>query len=482
MERMHSLLKRQLRKLFGSEAGLAPEVARLVEVVEESYRYFDSDRELLHRSMELSSEELTEANTEIRAVLQSIPDLIVKIKADGQMQPLKSLASTTSGEVAPASGFDRWLGAGNLTEIPVVEVRDQFAHWLKVVLEEKRPATFSYATGNPPALAYFEVRFVPLVEGQSVIAIIRNVTERRQAEAEHVRLNRELIEASRLAGMAEVATGVLHNVGNVLNSVNVSALLVHDLVRRSKVARLGDSAALLREHADDLSRFLTENPRGRILPAFLVQLAEHLMSEREGILEELSLLARNVEHIKEIVALQQNYAKVSGVTEVLSPIEVIEDVLRMNEAGFLRHGIQVVREFADVPPITIDRHKVMQVLVNLVRNAKHALQDGRRPDKRLRVRIHRPGPDRIAIEIEDNGVGIAPENLTRIFGHGFTTKRDGHGFGLHSGALAAKELGGALRVTSDGLGTGACFTLELPAPARSPVSAESSPASTGKAA
>ena len=62
----------------------------------------------------------------------------------------------------------------------------------------------------------------------------------------------------------------------------------------------------------------------------------------------------------------------------------------------------------------------------------------------------------------DNGIGIPADNLTRIFGHGFTTRKEGHGFGLHSGALAAKELGGALTVESDGPGKGATFTLEFP--------------------
>jgi signal transduction histidine kinase len=68
----------------------------------------------------------------------------------------------------------------------------------------------------------------------------------------------------------------------------------------------------------------------------------------------------------------------------------------------------------------------------------------------------------VAIIVRDNGVGILPENLTRIFGHGFTTKKDGHGFGLHSGALAAKQMNGALSVQSAGPGKGAAFTLELP--------------------
>ncbi len=130
-----------------------------------------------------------------------------------------------------------------------------------------------------------------------------------------------------------------------------------------------------------------------------------------------------------------------------------------------QHGVEIIREFADVPPFNTDKHRVLQILVNLLRNAKHACQDSERTDKRLTVRITNEG-DRIRVSVNDNGIGIPPENLTRIFNHGFTTKKDGHGFGLHSGALAATELGGSLTAHSDGAGCGATFTLELPVPAK----------------
>jgi C4-dicarboxylate-specific signal transduction histidine kinase len=106
---------------------------------------------------------------------------------------------------------------------------------------------------------------------------------------------------------------------------------------------------------------------------------------------------------------------------------------------------------------------VLQILVNLIRNAKYACDEAGRPDKRLSMRVTK-GDELVRIAVRDNGIGIPPENLTRIFGHGFTTKKDGHGFGLHSGALAAKELGGSLTAHSDGVGRGATFTLELPLP------------------
>jgi C4-dicarboxylate-specific signal transduction histidine kinase len=141
--------------------------------------------------------------------------------------------------------------------------------------------------------------------------------------------------------------------------------------------------------------------------------------------------------------------------------ELIEDVLRLTGSGFERHGIKTAMEFdTRLPEISVDRHKVLQILINLIRNAKQACKNSPQPDKQLTVRA-RASDSRLSISVIDNGVGIPKENLTRIFAHGFTTRQNGHGFGLHSSALAAKELGGKLLVCSDGPGRGAMFTLEL---------------------
>ena len=164
--------------------------------------------------------------------------------------------------------------------------------------------------------------------------------------------------------------------------------------------------------------------------------------------------------------MQQGLAKVSCAVETLSMVEMVEDALRMNASSFARHDIQVIKDFENIPPVTVEKHKVLQILVNLVRNAKQACDEAAPLEKRLTLRLTQ-GNDRVRVAVSDNGTGIAAENLTRIFGHGFTTKKDGHGFGLHSSALAAKAMGGSLTVHSDGPGCGSRFTLELPAPANS---------------
>jgi len=320
---------------------------------------------------------------------------------------------------------------------------------------------------------------VVLVENGQPLAvrgIYLDVTEQKQAADELDQLNRRLIETSRQVGMAEVATGVLHNVGNVLNSVNVSTNLVIDRLLESRVASLPKLAALFEENAADLGRFFTRDPRGRQVPAYLVSLAKHLGEERISVLAELEGLRKHIDHVKDIVAMQQSYAQVSGVIETVSPAQLVEDALHLNAGVLAKHGVKICREFGPVPSFAVEKHKVLQILVNLIRNAKHAMDEARSENKRLCVRITAPDDARVRIEVIDNGVGIRPENLTRIFQHGFTTRKGGHGFGLHSGALAAKELGGCLTVHSDGPGTGATFALELP------LSRQSSEPSTAPAA
>jgi signal transduction histidine kinase len=301
-----------------------------------------------------------------------------------------------------------------------------------------------------------------------VVGTAQDITERKQAEAELEGVHRKLMDLSRQAGMAEVATGVLHNVGNVLNSVNVSTMVISERLGKSRVAHLANACALLREHAHDLGGFLTKDPKGQKLPAFLSTLAERLAVEQEELVAEAEGLAKNIAHIKDIVAVQQSYAKVSGVIESLVAHELVADALEMNGAAFTRHGVKVIEDFAEVPLVRVDKHKVLQILINVIRNAKYAVSESPRLDKQIRVRISQTDDEHVQISIADNGVGIAPANLSRIFAHGFTTKTDGHGFGLHSAALAATEMGGTLAARSDGLGHGATFILTLPIGSASP--------------
>ncbi len=291
--------------------------------------------------------------------------------------------------------------------------------------------------------------------------ISKDITALKEAEGKLEQVHRQLVDASRQAGMAEVATSVLHNVGNVLNSVNVSSSVIADKIRKSRASSLTKVVALIKEHESNLGDFFANDAKGKQLPAYLASLATHLEKEQNEIMEEVKSLAGNIMHIKDIVTTQQNYAKTVGVVENLPVAGLVEDALQLNKGALTRHNIKIVRDFADVPPVITEKHKVLQILVNLIRNAKYACDDLGTGDKQITLRVSN-GDGRVKISVIDNGIGIAPENLTRIFNHGFTTRKEGHGFGLHNGAIVAKELGGALSASSEGTGRGATFTLELP--------------------
>ncbi|MCC7373359.1 MAG: PAS domain-containing protein [Verrucomicrobiales bacterium] len=299
----------------------------------------------------------------------------------------------------------------------------------------------------------------------AIRGIFLDITPEVLAAEDLKKLNQRLVETSRFAGMAEVATGILHNVGNVLNSVSVSANLVRDRLKGSRIQNLSRATTMLREQegAGSLLEFLATDPRGKRLPEYLFSLSEHLNNEHAGILDEVCQLGTNVEHIKEIVARQQGYAKVAGAFEDLHPAELIEDAFRINATAFERHHIEVIRDIApNLPRVHVDRHKVLQILINLLRNAKDAIESVSHSERRLYLKAEHASDGQVAIRIRDTGIGIAAYDLTRIFQHGFTTKKGGHGFGLHSGANAAREIGGRLSAFSEGTGKGAEFTLELP--------------------
>jgi signal transduction histidine kinase len=277
-----------------------------------------------------------------------------------------------------------------------------------------------------------------------MLVIARNISERRRAEAERQDLQMQLVQASRRAGMADVAASMLHNVGNVLNSLNVSADLVSNTIRRSLIGDVGRIATMLQAHAQAVGDYLTSDPKGQQIPSYLAGLADHLAQEQASILEELDSLNSKIEHIGQIIGMQQDLTRVGKVREPVRPAELMEEARAINSAALERHRIEVVREYARIPQIVADKHLVLQILVNLISNAKYAMLawEGRPHRLTLRVGLAEDRQGFVRLQVQDTGVGIKPEHLSHIFAQGFTTRRDGHGLGLHSGALAAKVMGG----------------------------------------
>ena len=280
----------------------------------------------------------------------------------------------------------------------------------------------------------------------------------------------ELLDSARQAGMAEIATNVLHNVGNVLNSVNISADIVTRKLRSSKALGLGKAMQLINEHKADLGTFLTDDAKGKLLPDYLNQLVDAIAVEQQGMTDELGQLSKSVDHIKDIVATQQSYAGASTLLEPVHISALMEDALRMNAGALSRHNVTVVKEYGQVPEVMADKHRLLLIMVNLISNAKYAMSNLTDRARQMTLEVKQLEDNTLQISVKDEGEGIPAENMTRIFTHGFTTRKEGHGFGLHSCALAAVEMHGQLSAHSDGPGLGAVFTLTIPLnPAGSPL-------------
>lgn len=274
-------------------------------------------------------------------------------------------------------------------------------------------------------------------------------------------INERIGEISRSAGMAEVASGVLHNVGNVLNSVNVSASMLRENIRKTKAGNLAKVVSMLEENKDNMAEYIANDKKGKQIPVFLHLLSGQLDSEKKNMLEELDELSNSIDHIKNVISMQQSYAGSYGVREKVSIPDLVEDAIKINQEGMLRKGVEIVKEYGDIPLIYIDKHKALQIIINLVSNAKHALVDSDNSTKRLLVKANVEN-GMIVVEVVDNGVGIDKKDIPHLFEYGFKRRRDGHGYGLHHSALVANELGGKITVDSEGLKKGASFKLIIP--------------------
>jgi len=270
---------------------------------------------------------------------------------------------------------------------------------------------------------------------------------------------RKLADTSREAGMSEVATNVLHNVGNMLNSVSVSTSLVQERASKLPGPQLARVASLMRDKGAELGTWVTNDPAGRRL-ADGVSALERMLSDGQSALQrECGELAQRLGEVSELVRSQQSLAGKSGHIESVTLADEVEKALRLfDPAG---KSITVERRCAKIAPVATERQKLLQVFVNLIKNAIEAFDGLERADKCIEISIAASAHS-AQVTIRDNAVGIEPDKLTEIFQHGYTTKVGGHGFGLHSAANAMTELGGSIRAESDGPGRGACFIVELP--------------------
>jgi PAS domain S-box-containing protein len=412
----------------------------------------------------LAEKSLRESDAQFRVVTQNITDAFWIRSPD--MREVRY--------VSPA--FERIWGrpAAYLYANPhlwasfiVPEDREHVLRTFSGLTGDSRSLDVEYRIARPDGeIRWVRVRGFQVRDAQDGLVchtgIVTDITERKLAQAELDASQKQLIDASRRAGMAEIATNVLHNVGNILNSVTVSAGLVRGALRTSRARGLKQAVEMMDGQADRLGDFLVSDEKGRMLSGYLRDISLALQQEQEEMIVELEQLGRGIDHIRDVVTMQQSYAGRAGVVTSVRIGDLVEDAVRINGQKLERDNVTVVRAVAALPKVRLDRARVLQVLVNLIGNASEALRASPPEARRITVRVEAGTGGRVRLSVQDEGEGISDVNLTRIFAHGFTTRKHGHGFGLHSCAQAAAEMNGTLAVHSDGPGRGATFTLELP--------------------
>ncbi len=468
---MHSLLERQLKKTAINATQLPEEFQQFLTLVDAVYHQSDEHRQRVERSMEINSRELTLRNEQIAAAERKYRDIfdhvsegIFQYAPDGTVMSVNPAMARLCGYVDAEQFKSAVRDIGR-------EVYVDLTRHGQILAEVARHGSIknweSEIRRLDGSVVWIMESTRAVLAGDGAVAyyegVMRDIHARKAAEAEREQMQRQLSSVARQAGMAEIATGVLHNVGNVLNSVNVSASLCADRTKTSKLPGLAKAIGLLQEHQVDLAAFLTHDEKGRQLVDYLGRLNEHLLNEQRELLAELSSLVQNIQHVKEIVKSQQTYAKTAIVHEKVPLEEIVDDALRINQESLERHRITVMKDLAALPPLTLDKHQILQILVNLISNAKHAMR-GIPGDRILTISaaLRADNCARLVLCVGDTGLGIQPDDLARMFSMGFTTRSDGHGFGLHTSALAARSMGGELTAHSDGVNQGAIFRLEIP--------------------
>ena len=294
--------------------------------------------------------------------------------------------------------------------------------------------------------------------------ILPHAQERKQFLLEKEQLRSQLGEAAYKIEMADVASTVLHNVGNVLTSVTVAAHTVESVMDQSSVTLVNRMAELINAHQEDLGSYLTNDPKGKRIPPSLEKLGAHLVEEQQTVLKEMHGLVKNIRHIKQIITSHQTMAKSAGQVEQVTLVDVLSHAIELSFQPGDEKWITIHRDYQDVPMIVVDQHQLLQILVNLLRNAKQAMRQQAQESHELHLSVNCPDIEKtsVVLTIQDSGIGIAPEHLSKMFTRGFTTKTDGNGIGLHSSIVAIQNMGGSMQVQSDGVGRGAMFTLTFP--------------------
>ncbi len=405
MKKRHSLLERQINQRFGGEARIPEALRGFVEDVDAAYREFDQDREMLEHSLDLSSNELLQANAELRAVFQAFPDLFMWLDSDGR------ILAVQGGQNDRLALPDRIIGRC-IQNVPIEGLGGRFLGALIAARENREVVDFEYKLPIDGVERNYEARILPLVNGR-LLAVIRNITDRTHAEQERNR-------ASRLDSIGLLAGGIAHDFNNLMMVV------------------LANLSIVQMEANGEESQEILEETRLAVL-------------RTRDLTQQLLTFARGGEPIKKTTSMG--------------------DLIR-ESAAFALRGSKATFDLQidpDLQPVEADQGQMSQVLNNLIINADQAMPSG----GTIRIVASNALPDEcsmtrslnrrcVKIAVIDQGVGIAPDQIDRIFDPYYTTKGRGSGLGLTTCHSIIQKHGGCLAVNSK-LNQGTTFTIFLPA-------------------
>lgn len=467
MEKLHKLLSKQIKRL-GLDDHTPPadkqSWVNFIEKINNVYLENDQERYLLERSMDISSRELLDLNSTL-------------INA----QRIAKLGYWHYDSVTNKITLSKELI--NILDLDVTQPIPNYKYFFKMLDETNRPMILKLVKNildhetdyeleirlkhpNKKYHWYYIIahpQINPHHKSYQLSGIIMDITARKHSEKAISELNQKLLETARRAGMADVATFVLHNLGNVLNSANISFDLLNEIIANTQCKKLIELSKLIKENLPSISNYLTQDSRGKLIPSYLIQLSDNIQKENTAISSELLQLNAHIQHIKDIVATQSIISGASDMIEKVDLAEVFDYALLVSGISLSTHSIEINKSYQKIPAVLVDKAKLLQIIINLIINAKDALlTQSAKQKKIINLSIIRIAKNSLQMIVEDNGIGIANDDLIKIFSLGYTLKKQGHGFGLHSSALAAKEINGKLEVSSNGLGHGAAFTLTLP--------------------
>lgn len=306
---------------------------------------------------------------------------------------------------------------------------------------------FEVERGNDKTI---EVRSNPM-PGGGFVASHTDISIRKETEA-------ALRESQdRYKRLSEFASSVIHNVGNILSSINVSTATIIRHVRESKHMQLSKVVAMLKKGAGEPG-FLVHHERGKLLPSYLGSLTEVLEEEFEDIEKESRSMLKNLMLITQIIEYQQSQGRHEESNDLVDLRQVVEDALNVKMDAIMRDNIRVHTEFGTLA-VSSQKAKLTHVLINLIKNAVEAMAPFPEDQRVLAIWSGMDEHGQVFLSIKDSGVGLNEEQMANLFAHGFTTKANGHGFGLHYCLNTMEEMGSRISAQSDGEGKGATFTL-----------------------